>query len=213
MRTEHLTPDSSLTESQSDTVRRVLHDGGVVAFPTESFYGLGVSAFDALAVERLLELKADRGDKPLPLVLGSTAAVLRVATDIPPFLETLAQRFWPGPLTVVLEARDDLPSALTANTGTIAVRVPGHAIARAIAKLGGGAVTATSANPSARPPPRNAAGVDAYFAEQIQLVVDAGETAGGKPSTIIDLRGGSLAVLRRGAIEINAIEASLGRTE
>ena len=186
-------------------IAEVLRHDGIVAFPTESFYGLAASPWSERAVARLLALKGERQGKPLLLVLASLGAVLRVASVVPPELDRLAERFWPGPLTVVLPAREDLAAGVSAGTASVGVRVPGRAEARALAALAGGAVTASSANPSGAPPPRDVAQVLAYFGERIELILDGGETAGGLPSTILDLTCQPARILREGAISSAAL--------
>jgi L-threonylcarbamoyladenylate synthase len=178
----------------------ILRRGGLVAFPTETFYGLGADALDARAVARVFAAKGRPSGKPLLVLVESTGMVGRVAADVPPRAVRLAERHWPGPLTLVLPARAGLPPALTAGTGTIGVRVPGHPLARALVAAAGVPVTAPSANPSGAPAPRTAAEVVAGLGDRVDLVLDGGPTAGGPPSTVVDLTVEPPRVLRAGAV-------------
>lgn len=132
-----------------------------------------------------------------------------LAADVPPEARALATRFWPGPLTLVLPARPGLPAPLTAGTGTIGVRVPGHPVAGALVEALGGPVTAPSANPPGAPPPRTVAAARAYFGDRVDVYVDAGELPGGG-STVAAVEGGALRVLRAGAVSEAALRAALG---
>jgi L-threonylcarbamoyladenylate synthase len=193
-----------------DALARVLARGGVVGYPTETYYGLGASPWDEAAAARLLALKGERGDRPIPLVLESRAAVLKVAAAVPAALDLLAGRFWPGPLTLVLVAREDLAAAVSAGSGTVGVRVSSHAVARTVARLAGGAATATSANPSGKEPPRTADEVEAYFGDSLDLLLDAGPAPGGPPSTVLDLVAEPPRIVRPGAVPAKALAAALG---
>jgi len=179
----------------------VLEAGGLVAFPTETFYGLGASALDAAAVRRVFAVKERPASQPLLVLVDSEAAAERLA-EIPSAARALIRRYWPGPLTLVLRARPEVPDEVTAGTGTVGVRVPGHAVARGLARALGGPVTAPSANPTGAPPPTTAAEVLAYFGGRLALVLDAGRTAGGLPSTVLDLTVEPPRVLREGAVRI-----------
>ncbi|HEX9052517.1 MAG TPA: L-threonylcarbamoyladenylate synthase, partial [Anaeromyxobacter sp.] len=132
-------------EARVREAARLLRRGGVVAYPTETFYGLGALARDGAAVDRLARAKGRPDGKPLPLLAADRAQVGEVAV-IGPDAARLAEAFWPGPLTLVLPARPGLPEAITAGTGTVGIRVPGGEIARALARAAGGAIVATSAN-------------------------------------------------------------------
>jgi L-threonylcarbamoyladenylate synthase len=183
---------------------RVLKGGGLVALPTETFYGLGAHAFDPVAVGRIFELKGRPADKPLLVLVDSWAMVERVAREVSDRARRLAARYWPGPLTLVLPAHPAVPAGLTAGTGTIGVRLPGHAVARALVAALGGPVTAPSANPHAGPSPRTADEVIAAIGSGLDLVLDAGATPGGPASTVLDLTKAVPAVLRPGAVVLSA---------
>ncbi len=189
---------------------RVLREGGLVAFPTETFYGLGADALSETAVGRVFAAKGRPADKPLLVLVDSVAMVERVARDVPPRARTLMARYWPGPLTLVLPARAELPTALTAGTGTIGVRLSGHPVARALVAAAGRPVTAPSANRHAGRPPCTAAEVQAGLGDHLQAILDAGPTAGGPPSTVLDLTRTPAVVVRAGAIALPAEDLHAG---
>jgi L-threonylcarbamoyladenylate synthase len=187
-----------------DRAARVLKGGGLVALPTETFYGLGAHAFDPVAVGRIFEVKGRPADKPLLVLVDSLAMVERVAREVSDRARRLAARYWPGPLTLVLPAHPAVPAGLTAGTGTIGVRLSGHAVARALVAALGGPVTAPSANPHGGPSPRTADEVIAAIGTGLDLVLDAGATPGGPASTVLDLTKAVPAVLRPGAVVLSA---------
>jgi L-threonylcarbamoyladenylate synthase len=178
----------------------VLRAGGLVAFPTETFYGLGACALDAAAVARVFALKGRPADKPVLVLVDATAMVDAVAADVPPGARALMARHWPGPLTLVLRARSVVPDAVTAGTGTVGVRLPGHPVARALVSALGVPVTAPSANRAGAAPPVTAAAVLAGLGDGLDLVLDAGPTAGGPPSTVLDVTTDPPTTVRAGAV-------------
>jgi L-threonylcarbamoyladenylate synthase len=175
-----------------------------VAFPTETFYGLGAHALHPGGVRRVFAVKARPPDKPLLVLVDGLEAALAVVAELTPLARRLAARHWPGPLTLVLRARPDVPAVLTAGTGTVGVRVPAHAVARGLAAAAGFPVTAPSANPHGAPSPRTAAEVVAGLGDRLDpardLVLDGGPSPGGAPSTVVDLTGPAPRVLRPGAV-------------
>ena len=185
-----------------DEAAAVLHRGGLVAFPTESFYGLGADALEAAAVARVFSVKGRPETRPVLVLVDSIAMAGRLAADLPDGVRALMARHWPGPLTLVLTARPHVPVALTAGSGTVGVRMPGHAVALALVRAAGRPVTAPSANPSGAPPPTTAAAVGAYFAGAVDLIVDGGPTAGGTGSTVADCTTWPPRILRAGPIEL-----------
>jgi L-threonylcarbamoyladenylate synthase len=176
--------------------------GEVVAYPTETFYGLAADPRNARAIERIFEAKGRRSDEPLPLIASDVAQVERWFGALSPQAAILAREFWPGPLTLVLPLRadHDLPSALTAGRANIAVRVPAHPVARALALAAGGAITSTSANPSGEPPASTADDVLRMLADRIAMVIDGGATPGGAPSTIVDVHEVPPTLVRAGVV-------------
>ena len=179
----------------------VLKNGGVVAFPTETFYGLGAAALDRRAVRRIFELKGRPETKPL-LVLVDSIGMAGTVAEVGDRARALAARHWPGALTLVLRARPHVPEEVTAGTGTIGVRVSPHRVAQGLVRALGGPVTAPSANPSGLEPPTTAAGVLAHFEGTVEMVLDGGPTPGGEPSTVLDLTVEPPRVLRQGVIRV-----------
>jgi len=178
-----------------------LRAGGVVALPTETFYGLAVPALDAGSVRRLFELKGRPDSKPL-LVLVDSVAMAETVACVTTAARDLMMRYWPGALTLVLPAHARVPSVVTAGTGTLGLRLSPHPVARGLVELLGEPVTAPSANPNGLAPPTTAAGVLAYFRDAIDLVLDGGTTPGGEPSTVLDLTVEPSRVLRQGAVVV-----------
>jgi L-threonylcarbamoyladenylate synthase len=181
---------------------KVLKDGGVIAYPTESFYALGVLAIDEAAVKRLCRIKNRPANKPLPVIVSDIETLKSIVKSVPLQSEILMKKFWPGPLTIIFEAVSGLPALLTGGSERIAARIPGESVALHLSRIARLPVTATSANPSGSAPARRAQEVIDYFGESIDLVIDAGETPGGKPSTIVDVTVMPLKILRAGRIDL-----------
>jgi L-threonylcarbamoyladenylate synthase len=178
----------------------VLRGGGVVAFPTETYYGLAVDPLNPLALNHLFSLKQRDVSKPILTLVDDRESLSSLVQDIPILYEPLMQEFWPGPLTLIFQARVHLPSLLTAGTATIGVRQSSHPFARQLLRAFERPLTATSANISGR-----AAAVDAYevksqFGTKIDMVFDGGRTPGIGGSTIIGLAGDGLRLIREGVI-------------
>ncbi len=201
-----------LTTSPSDLERAatLLRDGGLVAIPTETVYGLAVRADDAAAVARLFTAKGRPSDNPLIVHVATPADVTSVARELTPLARRLLDRFAPGPLTVVLPARDDLPRAVTGGLDTVAVRIPDHPVALALLRASGLPLAAPSANRSGRPSPTRAEHVLDDLSGRIDAVVDAGPTRIGLESTVVDARGTGWRILRAGAIGEEELAAALG---
>jgi len=174
--------------------------GGVVAYPTETFYALAADPRSTSAVRRIYALKRRRPDQPLPLVGASIEQVADHVGSMTPLARRLASRGWPGPLTLIIPASPVLCEEVHLSTGKVAVRVPGGSIARALAESAGHAITSTSANLSGGPPPSTADQVEAAFGDGIDVLIDAGPTPGGLPSTIVDAAGDVPVLVRAGAI-------------
>ena len=181
-----------------------LREGKLVAFPTETFYGLGAAALDAGAVRRIFQAKGRPESKPVLVLVDSAAMVETLAAEVPAAARRLMAQHWPGPLTLVLRASAAVPDELTAGTGTVGVRISSHPVARGLVRALGGPVTAPSANPSGAEPPTTAAAVLRHFEGKIALVLDAGPTPGGLPSTVLDLTVEPARVLRQGAVRVGA---------
>ena len=179
----------------------VLRRGGVVAFPTETFYGLGAAALDRAASRRIFELKGRPETKPV-LLLVDSIAMAETVVEVSARARALMTRHWPGALTLVLRARPSVPEEVTAGTGTVGVRLSPHPVARGLVSALGAPVTAPSANPSGLEPPTTASAVLAYFGDAVDLVLDGGPTAGGEASTVLDTTVEPPRVLRRGAVKV-----------
>jgi L-threonylcarbamoyladenylate synthase len=182
--------------------------GQLVVFPTESVYGLGADARSAEAVDRLIAVRGRDEGKPILVLVRDLAMAETVVATVPAAARRLAGRFWPGPLTLVLPARDDLPAPLTAGTGTIGVRVPGHRDAAALVAGLGAPVTAPSANPPGATPPRRVEAARAYFGDAVAVYVDGGELTGGA-STVAAVEDDRVRVLRVGPVSEAALTAAL----
>lgn len=178
----------------------VLKGGGIVSYLTESYYALGVIATDRLALEKLFRIKERPKDKPLPIITGDRRALMSVVKSIPRHAEGLMKKYWPGPLTLVFEARDTVPELLTGGTGKVAVRIPGQGIALEMARYVALPITATSANISGLSPAVDAFSVRNYFDDAIDMIIDCGKAPGGRPSTIIDVTVAPHRILRQGRI-------------
>ncbi|HXU89860.1 MAG TPA: L-threonylcarbamoyladenylate synthase [Methylomirabilota bacterium] len=179
---------------------QVLRAGGLVGFPTETFYGLGAAGLDAAAVRRVFSVKGRPSSMPLLLLVDSRAMMAAIAPTIPPQAAALMERHWPGPLTLVLRASAVVPTEVTAGTGTVGVRVSAHPVARALVRALGEPITAPSANPTGGAPPVTADDVLAHLDGRIELLLDAGPTPGGAPSTVLDVTVEPPRVLRQGAV-------------
>jgi len=188
----------------------VLRRGGVVAYPTETFNGLGGLAADGAAVERQVRVKGRPDGKPLPLLAADLGQLEQVA-DLPPLARRLAAAFWPGPLTLVVPARPGLHAAVTGGGATVGVRVTSSPVAAALARAAGGALVATSANLAGAPPAARPADLDAALLCRLDLVLDAGPAPGGLASTVVEVVGEGLRLVRAGAVSTVRLEAALGR--
>ena len=179
-----------------------LRRGGIVAFPTDTYYGLGANVFDDDAVERILEAKGRPPSSPLPVLLADAGDVEKVCLDPPPELESLAEAFWPGPLTVVAPALPGVAHGVTAGRGTVGVRVPDHEIPRSIARQLGSPLTGTSANLSGNGPHKTGEAVEDELGDHVDYVVPGECGTHAAASTVVDLCGYLPVVLRDGAISL-----------
>lgn len=188
-----------------------LRAGGVIAYPTETFYGLGALASLGPAVERLAGAKGRPDGKPLPLLAADLAQVAQVA-DLNPLAQRLAAAFWPGPLTLVVPARPGLHPAITGGEATVGIRITSSPVAAGLARAARGPLVSTSANLAGAPPAAAASDLDPALRARLDLVLDAGPTPGGLPSTVVAVEGGRLRLLRAGAVAAAAVEAAAGVT-
>jgi L-threonylcarbamoyladenylate synthase len=173
--------------------------GEVVAFPTETFYGLAVDALNEAALAKLRALKGREAEKAFLLLISGREMLSSLCSEVSPLAESLMAQHWPGPLTLALPARPGLPAAIVAD-GCVAVRVSPHPLAQALVVALGRPITATSANPAGATPSRTASEVAAYFGSPTCLILDGGATPGGQPSTLARVRGEHVEILRQGAV-------------
>jgi L-threonylcarbamoyladenylate synthase len=184
----------------------VLRAGGLVAFPTDTVYGLGALAFDGHAVAGLYQAKRRDAEKAIPILLGDAGALEEIGSPSV-MARRLAEAFWPGPLTLVVAKRPEVPDAI-GMAGTVGVRVPDHPVAIRLLQAAGPLAT-TSANRSGSTNPRTADEVRAELEGKIDLIVDGGTCPGGRPSTVVDCTGGEPVVLREGPVTLEQIRAEL----
>ena len=183
----------------------VILAGGVVAVPTESFYGLAVSALNEKAIDRLLKIKKRREDHPILILIHSTEILGKYVVRIPPFAQRLMKAFWPGGLTIVFEAGPILPPLLTGGRSKIGVRLSSHPGATEVARVAGVAITGTSANVTGEPPCDNPEEVLKALGSQVDIILDGGKTAGGKSSTVLDVTVAPPVILREGMVTRQAL--------
>ncbi len=195
------------------TAVRVIRQGGVVAFPTETYYGLAVDPFNVAALARLFAIKERPRQKAVLVLIQDREQLPLLASRVPSVFQPLLGVFWPGPLTLVFPARPSLSQLLTGGSGTVGIRVSSHEVAASLLAALGGPVTATSANISGRPAATCAAQVAAQFGEAVDFILDGGETPGGKGSTLVGCGDdGRCVLLRDGVIPFAKVEEVAGRT-
>lgn len=202
---------SSLSVPDEELARaaEVLRGGGVVAFPTETFYGLAVDPFNNEALERLFRLKERSRAKPVLVLIDKIESLGRLVQVTPEQYHALIAGFWPGPLTLVFAGLTRLPALLTDSRGTVGVRLSSHPLARRLAKAFSGAITGTSANPSGLPPAVTPAQVQELFPVGIDHIIDGGQVPGGAGSTIIGVEGDGLQLIRDGSISYEDISGAI----
>ena len=210
MRRVTVDPEAPQRDAIEEAAKWILA-GGIVAIPTDTLYGLAVDPFRADAVKRLFDVKGRPDYRGLPLIAADVAQVETGMIPLPPLAVRLAERFWPGPLTIVVPAPAALAAGVTAGSGTVAVRVPAHDVARKICRLAGRPVTATSANISGQHATADPDEVERTLGDRIDLLIDTGNTPGGAPSTIVDATTTEPRLIRAGAIAWNEIERCLQR--
>lgn len=191
----------------------ILKRGGLVAFPTETVYGLGANALDKTAAKRIYRAKGRPSDNPLIVHIADWEDIFLIAREVPEQAKKLADAFWPGPLTMILKKTDAVPPATTGGLDTVAVRMPDHEIARALIRAGGGYVAAPSANTSGRPSPTTAQHVADDMDGRIEMIIDGGPSGIGLESTIVDLTEGTPVILRPGYINEQMLGRVLGCVE
>src|SRR5258706_7058070 len=200
MRVDPEAPDAQVMLAAAEAVLR----GGVIAFPTDTLYGLGCSLFDVSAVEMVARLK--RRDPKLAVIslISDPRQIHGLATDISPVAEALVAQFWPGPLSLIFRAAAIVPNGVLGAGGTVALRCPKDTLCHTLLDFIGGPVVSSSANLSGQPPAETAEDVLRIFANQLDLVIDGGPRRGGVPSTLVDVSTGRPGLVRRGVLEVTA---------
>jgi L-threonylcarbamoyladenylate synthase len=185
----------------------ILISGGLVAFPTDTVYGVGALVFDAKAVKKIYAAKGRSVEKAIPVLLGESEQLAKVSQDVPSMAESLAASFWPGPLTLIVPKHAGIPHSVSA-TPTLGVRVPDHAVARALLVMSG-PLAVTSANLSGQANASTAQEVLEQLGGRIAAILDGGRTPGGVPSTVVDCTGSEPRILRDGPISLGQILGAL----
>jgi L-threonylcarbamoyladenylate synthase len=183
-----------------------LQRGDVIAFPTETLYGLGADALNAAAVDKVFQLKDRDSANPIPVLVSDRAMLSILVAEVPALAQRLIERFWPGPLTLVLPARAEVPRPLLNSTGGVGVRISSHPIATQLVKSLGRPLTATSANPSGRAPAHTVEEAKNYFTGRVEIFVDGGALTSKTGSTVAEVIGDTIRVLREGEIRRAELE-------
>lgn len=192
---------------------RIIKGGGLVAFPTETVYGLGGDALNPASSRKIYAAKGRPSDNPLIVHIADRNALDRIVRRIPVAAQRLADRYWPGPLTMIFEKADCVPGETTGGLETVAVRMPSNRIARALINASGGYIAAPSTNRSGRPSPTTAKYVIEDLDGRVDMIIDGGEAQIGLESTIVDLTGETPVILRPGYITEEMLKAAIGRVE
>jgi len=196
--------DEALRKDLNEAVEIIL-EGGIVAFPTESFYGLGVNAIDSHAIERLFKIKKRDPDLPILILIPSLRELPKYVASVPPKAKGMGERFWPGGLTMIFRSSPILPSVLTAGKGKVGIRVSSHPLANALSGALNVPITGTSANISERPPCTTAEQVVECLGSEVDFILDGGTTEGKHPSTILDVTIDPPLIVREGIIKAGEI--------
>ncbi len=190
---------------------RIIRKGGLVAFPTETVYGLGANALDTNAARKIFRAKNRPADNPLIVHINKIQQLEQIAVNVPHRIQTIAEKVWPGPVTFLLYKSDTVPDLVCGNTGKIAVRMPAHPIALALIESSGVPIAAPSANTSTKPSPTNSRHVMSDLGGKIDLVLDGGDTFFGVESTIIDSTSNPYTLLRPGAYSLEELKKYFGK--
>ncbi len=183
--------------------------GGVVVFPTRGLYGLGADAFNLSALERVYRIKQRPENKPILVLVRFVDDVLRLAAEVPETARRIMDRCWPGRVTLVFAARPEVPGLLTAGSGKLGIRLPGHPVAAALVAAAGGPITGTSANIAGEPGVSQVEDLSKEVADRVDLILDAGPLEGGAGSTVVDVTVDPPRVLREGAVPVSELESLL----
>ena len=206
---EILRPSELGMDNAIRRLRQLLDNAEIIAYPTETFYGLGVKYNQGEALERLYHIKQRPLDKAMPLIIGRTGLLTLLSPVISPAAEKLIAKFWPGPLTLIFEAQKNLSAYITAGTGKVAVRIPGPSFAFDLARHLDYPITATSANITGMAPAETADAVIDYFGSSVAAVVNSGKAPGDTPSTIVDVTGSEIRLIRQGMISQEEVFAAV----
>lgn len=196
-----------------DQAVNILRDGGLIAFPTETYYGLAVDPFNESALKKLFTIKNRPAIKPVLVLIPARNHIMQLADAVPDAANELMNGFWPGPLTIVLSARQELSQMLTGGTGTIGVRMSPHPVAQVLLKAFAGPLTATSANRSGGSAAVTADEVLDIFGKDVDMVLDGGQTPGGSPSTLVGFSGDIIDCIREGCISCSDIKDFLQQND
>lgn len=207
LRVDSHNPDPTVVQA----IVTVLEGDGLVALPTDTVYGLAADIFSEAALERLLQVKARPHDKPIPIFIAGIDDLGGIAPDVPEAAWRLARRFWPGPLTLILNASPHIPDAITAGTRTVGVRVPNLPLIELILKALDHPITGTSANKSGGPNPLTSKDVMRELRDRFDLLVDGGKSGSSIPSTVLDCTQFPVRIIRTGAVQRGTITAVLGK--
>ncbi|HXV49517.1 MAG TPA: L-threonylcarbamoyladenylate synthase [Candidatus Binatia bacterium] len=203
-----------MKESKAENLSQAiaaLGRGDVIVFPTETLYGLGADALKFAAVDKVFQLKGRDPRNPIPVLVSDLLMLDALVAEISPLAKQLMACFWPGPLTLVLPARDDIPAPLVNTSGGVGVRISSQPIARKLVAMLGRPITATSANPSGQPAARTAAQARAYFSGAVDIFVDGGKLTSSSPSTVAEVVGEKVAIIRHGAIGAADLRNAVGK--
>ena len=206
---EILTVDKPNLEYVLEFSARLILSGRVIAFPTDTYYGLGADPFNLAAITEIFRIKRRSAERPIPLLVSSLDQAADLVADPPELFFTLAKKFWPGPLTLVVPASRQIPLKVTANTGQVGIRWPRSPLAEALISAVDRPLTGTSANLSERPACSTAAEVAEQVGDSLPLILDGGVTGGDKPSTVLQLQGGKARILRYGGVSESELKEYL----
>lgn len=194
-----------------EKVRIIIKGGGIVALPTDTFYGLGVDPFNPNAIEKIYQIKGRDPKKPILILIEDIKRLGSLTQEVTKDAEILIKQLWPGPLTIIFKASPTLPPILTGETGKIGLRLPASSFLIWLLEGLGMPLTATSANPSGLPSPATAQEVEIYFGNKIDLIIDAGRADGIKESTVVDATAIPIRLIREGMLKLDKIEGLIGK--
>ncbi len=209
MRSIHVDPVRPVPEPLQEAAS-VLAQGGIVVLPTDTVYGVVADVFNEAAVQKLYEAKGRPKENPIPVFVASRAQLPKVARHVPKSAEQLIEVFWPGPLTLIFDARPEVPLIVTAARGSVGVRIPASEVVLGVLNILGRPLACTSANPSGGAEPTDDQELHEQFLSHVDLVLGAGATRIGVPSTVVDLTGTAPRLVRAGAVATGRIEEVLG---